>query len=200
MQMDVATFAKQIKQDGIDAARQEAEKIIETARFQAGKIEAEAREKCAKWEKDSAERIALQKAKSESELKLAVRDLTLVVKKRVEDIALFLLEKKSGESLSTEDVVRTGIKEIISNFKSGQTWELALGKTLGQKLAKAAVDNLFKTEEAKLLLVESLKKEGFAISLKGSNQTIELTQDSVIECFRRLLSPELSKIVDQSIK
>jgi vacuolar-type H+-ATPase subunit H len=38
MGTDVASFAKQLKEDGIDAARKEAEKIVADAKKEAGKI------------------------------------------------------------------------------------------------------------------------------------------------------------------
>ncbi|GAB4278034.1 MAG: hypothetical protein Kow0029_21090 [Candidatus Rifleibacteriota bacterium] len=199
MGTDVAAFAKQLREDGIDAAKKEAEKILADARKEAKKLIDNARAEIEKIEKDSEARIAQKRANSEAELQLAARDLMNDFRKRIEEIGSQLLKGKVAEALNEKDVVKNAISELIKTQKKGQEWEIALGSKVAKPLAETVV-SLFKEKEAAVKLGEELKKAGFELRSGKGNEVIEVTEDSVTEAFRRLLSPELKKILEAKSK
>lgn len=195
MGTDVAAFAKQLKEDGIDAAKKEAESILAEARKEAKKLLDGAKVEIEKMEKDAEARIAQKRANSEAEIQLAARDLMNSFRKRIEEVGSQLLKGKVAENLNDKDVVKNAIGELLKTQKTGQEWELSLGEKLGKSLADS-VSALFKAEGATVKLAEELKKAGFELKAAKGNEVIEVTEDSIIESFKKLLSPELKKILE----
>lgn len=200
MATDVAAFAKQLKEEGIDAARQEAERIIAEAQAKAAQMIEEAKSSVQKIHQEAQEEIARQRQRSEAELKLVGRDLILNVKQQIEGVAVSLLREKVGKALSTEEVLRNALSELIKSQKTGKEWEVTLGPTIGQPLAQAVVEDLFKESEAQIRLADGFMKAGFQMKTAGGSEVIEISDESVTEAFRRLLSPELQKILDSKIE
>ena len=195
MGTDVAAFAKQLKEDGIDAAKKEAEGILAEARKEAKKLLDSAKSEVEKMEKDAENRIAQKRTNSEAEIQLAARDLMSSFRKRIEEVGTQLLKGKVAENLNDKEMVKNAISELLKTQKTGQEWELALGEKLGKSLADI-VTSLFKAEGASVKLVEELKKAGFELKAAKGNEVIEVTEDSISESFKKLLSPELKKILD----
>lgn len=199
MATDVAEFAKQLREEGIEAARLEAERIIAEARAQAEQITREARLGRQKMLEETEQEITRKFQRSEAELKLVARDLMLNVKRQIEQVAQELLKQKTGELLSLEEVLKAAIIELVRSQESGREWELALGKTVGEPLARAVVEGLFNSENARMKLIEGFQKAGFQLKPAGGSEVIEVSDDSLAEAFRRLLSPELQKLLDAKI-
>jgi vacuolar-type H+-ATPase subunit E/Vma4 len=196
---DVESFAKQLKEEGITAGKEEADKIIADAKNQAMKIITEAKAAIDQLHKDAEIDIARKYKRSEAEMKLAARDLILNVKGQIEDVIAFLLREQINGVLSSADVIKDSILELIKCDKSGQEWELVLGPTVGKALVRNAIENLFKSNSAKITLSEGFKKSGFELRNLSGNQVIEISDESVVDAFRRLLSPELQKILDSKL-
>lgn len=192
MATDAATFAKQLKEDGIDAARREAEKILADAKAEAGRIAEAAKRDAERLEKEARERIARDRTRAEEEFRLVARDLANAFRKRIEETGLALLRVKVADALNEKEVVRDAIAEILKRTETGQAWEIALSAKIGKPLSDTVLA-LFKEKGATAKLAAELAKAGFELRADGGNEVFELTEDSVIDAFRRLLSPELRK-------
>lgn len=195
METDVATFARQLKQDGIDAARAEAARILESARAEAAEILQQATAAADKLLRDTRSEIESQRQRQAADIRLVARDAMLMVKEEIERVALLLLRKPIGAALSADAVVRAAILELVRGSAPGQKWEIRVGPGIGRELAQAAVDDLFKRSDAKATLVEEFRTSGLEFR-SGDGEVLELSEESVAEVFRRLMSPELSRIVD----
>ncbi len=196
MGTDVAAFAKQLKEDGIDAAKKEAESLLSEANQKGKKIIADAKVEAEKMLKDAELEITNKKHRSESEMQLVARDLMTGLKKRIEDVGASLLKGKVAEQLNTEEVIKSSISELLKNQETGREWELALGKSVAKPLAEV-VANLFKEKGATVKMAEGLNKAGFELRSDSGTEVIEVTEDSVTEAFKKLLSPELKKIIEK---
>lgn len=196
MGMDVATFARQLKADGIEAAKHEAEGILEEARKEAEKIKAAAKADAEKLEKDALDKIEKHKVRAADEMKLVSRDLTASFRKGIEEAGTRLLKLKVADSLNDKEIIKNAISELMKTQETGQAWEVALGAKIGKPLADVVV-SLFKEKGAQATLTEELKRAGFEIRSADGNETFEVTEDSVTDSFRRLLSPELRKLLEQ---
>lgn len=195
METDVAAFAKLLKQDGIDAARTEASMILEEARARAAEIVQQAQAAAEKVLRDTQSEIDSQRQRQAVEIRLVARDTMLRVKEEIERVALLLLRQPIGEALAANEVVRAAIVELARNSAPGQEWEIRVGPKIGKALVQAAVNDLFKGREAAVTLVEEFRKSGLEFRT-GAGEVLELSEESVAAVFRRLMSPELSRLLD----
>jgi V/A-type H+-transporting ATPase subunit E len=191
MGTDIASFAKQLKEEGIEAAKAEAAKIIEEAQKKAEKIISTAKSDSEKLEKDTQTRIQQNRVRSEDEMRLVARDLIINFKKKVEDVGVDLLKGKVAETLKDDAIVKSAVKDFLKDKKGDLDWEVSFGKDYSEKLAKEIVA-MFKGNSAKL--GEAINKAGFEI--KQGNEVFEVTEDSVTEAFKQLLSPALKKLLE----
>ena len=195
MGTDVATFARQLREDGIEAAKTEAAKILADARKEAEKIVNAARTEAAKVEKETQTRIQQNRHRSEDELKLVARDLVNSFRKRIEETGTRLLKGKVAEGLDDKEIIKTAITELLKNQQAGQNWEITLGAKIAKPLAET-VAAIFKEKGATVQLAGEMSKAGFEIRTAGGNEVFEVTEESVTETFRKLLSPELKKLIE----
>ena len=195
MGTDVASFAKQLREDGIDAAKEEAAKILADARKEAEKIVNSAKSEAAKVEKEAQTRISQNQSSSESEMRMVARDIIIGLKKKIEEIGTNLLKNKVAESLEDKEVLKVAITELLKNQQSGKNWEVSLSEKVAKPLADVVVAS-FKDNGAVAKLVAGLKKAGFEAHATGENEVFEVTDESITESFRKLLSPELKKLLE----
>ncbi len=199
MASDVAAFAKQLREEGIEAAKQESEAILSDARSKAAKIIEEAESAAQKTQQEMQDAVARSRQRSEAELKLVARDLILKIKQQIEQVAAWLLKDKVAKALSVEDTLKTALIEVVKSNQSGKNWELSLGPVVGEPLAKVVVESLFREAGAEVKLTEGFKKAGFTLTSQSGSQVIEVSDDSLTDAFRSLLSPELQKMLDKMI-
>lgn len=195
METDVAAFARQLKQDGIDAARAEAAMILDKARAEAAEILQQARAAAERLLRESQAEVESRNRRQAVEMGLVARDTLLKVKEEIERVAMLLLRQPIGAALATDEVVRAAIVELVRGSAPGQEWEIRVGPKIGKALAQAAVDDLFKGRDAAVTLIEEFRKSGLEFR-SGAGEVMELSEESVAEQFRRLMSPELGRILD----
>ena len=195
MGTDVATFAKQLKEDGIAAAKNEAAKILADARKEAEKIINQSRTESAKVEKEAQTRIQAERHRSEDEMKLVARDLTSSFRKQIEEAGTKLLKSKVADALNDKEIINNAIAELLKNQKTGQEWEVSLGAKIAKPLADTVVA-LFKEKGATAKLADELARAGFEMHTTGGNEVFEVTEESVTDSFKKLLSPELKKFLE----
>ena len=192
MGTDVASFAKQLKEDGIEAAKAEAAKILDEAQKKADKIINAAKAESDKLEKETQTRIQQNRTRSEDEMRLVARDLLISFRKKIEEVGVNLLQGQVAEALNDGEVIKTAITELLKEQSSGKNWEVSLSGKLGPNLAQVVV-NMFKAKGADAKLGEALLKAGFEV--RHGNEVFEITEYSITESFKKLLSPELKKLL-----
>lgn len=196
MGTDVAAFAKQLKKDGIDAAKQEAEKILAQAREEADKIVSDAKVSAEKLDKESQLKIAQHRQRSEAEMKLVARDLINSLRARIQEIASALFQAETAKALDDKKVLKNVITEIIKTHgKTSKTWEVSINEKSSKEFSDYVLQ-LFKEKDAKATVKKELKKSGFELSEKKGSEVIEVTEESITEAFKGFLSAELKKIFD----
>jgi vacuolar-type H+-ATPase subunit H len=195
METDVAAFARQLKQDGIDAARAESSGILDEARTRAAEIVRQAQAAAGKILHDAESASESQRQRQAVEIRLVARDTMLKVKEEIERVALLLLRQPIAEALAADEVVRAAIVELVQSSASGQEWEIRVGPRIGKALVQATVNDLFKGREAAVTLIEEFRRSGLEFR-SSAGEVLELSEESVTDLFRRLMSPELSRIVD----
>ncbi len=195
METDVAAFARQLKQDGIDAARIEADAILNEARSRAAEILEQAGASAEKAGRDALTEIERQRQRLSAEIGLIARDTILKVRQQIENASLQLLRRPIGEALAADEVVREAIIGLVRGCATAQEWEIRVGPQIGRALVQAVVSDLFKGREATVTLIEEFRTSGLELRT-AEGEVVELSEESVAAVFRRLMSPELSRIID----
>ena len=73
-------------------------------------------------------------------------------------------------------------------------WEVSLSAKIAKPLADVVMAQ-FKEKGAVAKLGQELNKAGFEMRAGGGSEVFELTDESVTETFKKLLSPELKKLL-----
>lgn len=193
---DVAAFARQLRQDGVDAAKAEAERILAEARSQAGEIRRQAREAADAAHAEARAGIEKERRRFAIEIGMVARDTMLKTRQEIEGVVMRLLRAKIGSALATEEIVRTAIVELIRNPAPENAWEIGFGPRIGRALVEAVVSDLFKGREAAIALVEEFGSAGLTFRAADGAEVLELSEESVAAAFRQMLSPELKQLID----
>lgn len=198
MDTDIAAFAKQLKQDGVDAARAEADAILAEARARAAAILEKARADAEAAQAAAQAAIEGERRRFAIEIQMLARDTVIQTRQQIERVVMRLLQARIGDALATDAIVRTALVELIGSARPGSEWEVAVGPRIGKALVEAAVSDLFKGREASIALVEEFGRTGLEFRTAGGAEALELSEESVAEAFRQMMSPELSRLIDSS--
>ena len=196
MDTDVAAFARQLRQDGIEAAKADAERILADARGQAALIQRQAREVAAATQAEAQAAISRERQRFAIELGMAARDAMLRTRQDIERVVMRLLRTRIDGALAADEIVRKAIVELIGSAAPGRAWEIAVGPGLGRELVEAAVSDLLKGRAATVAVVEEFGRSGLEFRVADGGEVLELSEASVAEAFRRLISPELARLID----
>ena len=193
MEQQIQDLVASIRKEGIDSAKAEAERIISEARAQADAIVKEAEKERDKMIADAEKSIALEKSSSEATIKQAARDVSLSLRKSIEDEYTKILSRKAGEALHGGNLVSL-IKAAISGDVSGKAVELS-GDDL--KALDADIRSEFAAEISKGLEFRASKRvsSGFRISEKDGSGYIEISPDKCQELLYPYLSDSLKQMI-----
>ena len=172
MNTDVAALARQLRQDGVDAAKADAERILAEARSEAEEIKRQGLEAAAAARAEAQSGIEGERRRFAAEISMAARDTMLQTRQEVERVVMRLLRAKISGALATDEVVRTAIVELIRNPAAGGAWEISVGPRIGKALVEAAVSDVFKGREAAVAVMEEFGGAGLEFRTVGGSEVI----------------------------
>ena len=123
MEQQIQDLVASIRKEGIDSAKAEAERIISEARAQADAIVKEAEKERDKMIADAEKSIALEKSSSEATIKQAARDVSLSLRKSIEDEYSKILSAAISKEMHGSNLVSI-ISAVLSGDLSGKAVEL----------------------------------------------------------------------------
>jgi len=207
----VEELIKQIRDEGVQAAREEADRILKNARDQAARMLDGARKETRELKAKTLAEIQNEKVTSEEALKLASRDTILRLGNEVRATFEQYVKRLVAEKLGDEDVLKEVILAIAR--KAGATLPedreiiLLLGSDPASpdKKISGAAEKKFRQLVLKStggMLREGIdlkgvgeKFAGVKIQLKGENIQVDLTDQAIAELLVRHLIPRFRKIM-----
>lgn len=198
MEVKLENLIEQIKKEGIDSARKEADKIIRDAEKQAASIMAGA-EKEAEARKEKAGNEAEKFRKSaELAVKQAGRDTLLLVKSRLVDMLDRVFKCQIDETLSPE-VLRELILKILDQWENDQPVDVILNKKDKSRLEKLLFQGVRKSlkKEITLKVSDDIEK-GFRIGIKDGDVYYDFSDESLAEMMGQFLNPRIREILDSN--
>jgi V/A-type H+-transporting ATPase subunit E len=198
----VQELINQIRNEGVEAARQEAEKLIREAKETAAAIRQQAKAEAETAKTKAAQEIAAEKSASLEALQLAARDTVLRLSREVMDKFSSHVKRLVAAELKDENVLRDMLVALAGKsagqIPAGQGINILLSEAgtgedrLRQFILKITRDMLREGIEIK---PSSDRFEGLRVRMKNEDLEIDLTEKAVTGLLLEHLLPRYSKIV-----
>lgn len=193
MEQQIQDLIASIRKEGIDTAKAESAKIIAEAEDKAASIVKAAEEKAQAIVSKAEKEVELSKASSEAAIKQAARDVSLSLKKSIEDKYTAILRDKSSVVLHGSELLSL-IKMVLEGDVSGKRVEIP---SADMKELRSSLSAEFAAEIAKGLEVQSSSSisSGFRIVEKDGSGYVDYSVDECVKLLKPYLSDSLKEIL-----
>ncbi len=200
----IEEFVARIQTDGVEAGQKQADQLLATARAQAEQVLADARAQGDRILADARAAAAAEKDRSQTELRLAARDTVLKLRRTLVHAVERVLAQAAEAKLTDKDFVADAIQRLVEAYSAADagaaTARVAVAPELQKQLADWALQQVARPGEPPAKggfdLVGTLREAGFEYRIGGS--AVEVTQNSVVEALKELVSPRIREILDQA--
>ena len=193
MEQQIQDLIASIKKDGIESATNESKKILEEARKEAERIVNEARKERDKIIADGKKTIEIERESSISSVKQAARDVSLTLRKNLEDKFKKILGQKVSSSLD-EKVIAEAIVAVVKGECNG--CDVEVSKEMVDKV-NAVLTSQFAQELEKGVTLRSSSSVsgGFKVYSKDGSAYIDLSDEEITKLLYPYLSSSLKEII-----
>jgi V/A-type H+-transporting ATPase subunit E len=197
----VESFVETLRSDGVEAGRQEAEKIRLEAQQEAEQTVRNAEAKACQIVEDAEKQREMTLQRTRTDLELAARDTVARLRDVLSQAANRLLTQAASTTLDDSDFLKELIREVASAYARSdatgeQTIELNVPKPMEKKLADWAIASFRQAADQKKLPIElhgSLATAGFEYKIAGG--TVEVTPESVVQVLSQIVTPQLQELI-----
>ena len=193
MEQQIQDLIASIKKDGIESATNESKKILEEARKEAERTVNEARKERDKIIADGKKTIEIERESSISSVKQAARDVSLTLRKNLEDKFKKILGQKVSSSLD-EKVIAEAIVAVVKGECNG--CDVEVSKEMVDKV-NAVLTSQFAQELEKGVTLRSSSSVsgGFKVYSKDGSAYIDLSDEEITKLLYPYLSSSLKEII-----
>lgn len=193
MEQQIQDLIASIKKDGIESATNESKKILEEARKEAERIVNEAKKERDKIIADGKKTIEIERESSISSVKQAARDVSLTLRKNLEDKFKKILGQKVSSSLD-EKVIAEAIVAVVKGECNG--CDVEVSKEMVDKV-NAVLTSQFAQELEKGVTLRSSSSVsgGFKVYSKDGSAYIDLSDEEITKLLYPYLSSSLKEII-----
>ena len=195
----IDAFVKQLRDEGVEAGRAEADKLVAAAKDEAAAVVAAA-EKDAAARREAAEKDAAQLlVKAKADLALAIRDTVARLRTSLAAILEGILAKSAGACLADPKVVGDAIVALVKAHagaegvavQDAQRDAIVAGALAG--LAGEVADGAV----AETLIKGGYEQPGFSYSVDGA--TVAVDVQSVVEHLGDMVNPALREAISAAM-
>jgi len=195
-------LTRQIYEEGIDKAKQEAEKIIKSAEEEKRKILRSAREEAQDINTQARKEADDLKTRVESEMRMAIEQSLALLRQKITDLICLRVSESSAEALFDDvnflqRILETVMKEwISSNCKQGKDIYIKLPENTKKKMQDYFA-GLAKKELNKGIKIEFDKKikGGFVLRPEDGAYRIGFTEKDFQALIEYFLRPRIKKLL-----
>lgn len=198
-EINLEELISRIKQDGVDSARQEAQRIIDAAQEQARQIQEQAREQAGQALEQARKETEQLRSNTQAELQKAYRDTVLKLKEEILEIFNRAFKQKVSQAFSVE-TVREMIVKIVQNWKpqAAQGVKLLLGEEDIRKLQAIIPAALKEAAVQTEIKVDRAITRGFRIGFKDEEVFYDFGDEAVAQALGEFLTPALKAVLDKA--
>ena len=197
MEAQLKELIEKIRQDGVETAEQEAEKIIAEAKNEADGIIEEAHKKSKEMIENAKKENRRQEQAGKEALVQAGRDLLISLEKKITQIFDELIKSETGAALEgkfLENILTAMVKEWVKTRSDHITVLLPEDelKALEGSLKKKLTAELKKGVEIK---PTNAVEKGFYISEKEGSSYYNFSAEGIAEIIAEYVNPRLSEAI-----
>jgi len=205
MAESIEDFVAKLQTEGVEAGKQEGDKLIADAKDQAEKIAADANAQAERIIADARGEADNILARGKTELALAARDTMLKLRDALSRSLQAVLRHKVAATLNDVDFLGKALHELIllyakDELSSGQGLTINVSPEMRKNLAAWAVREIGQKKldnvDVPIDLKGMLSGAGFEYTASGA--TVEVTAESVVEMLGELIGPELRAILESA--
>jgi V/A-type H+-transporting ATPase subunit E len=198
----IEAFVAKLQAEGVDAGRQEAQRIRAEAERQAQQVLQQARHDADRLMADAKAHADGTAARARAELALAVRDTVLRLQEALGRTLSAVLSAGVKQRMDDPAFLGSLLHDLVAAYvkrdvECGDVLKIDVPEDMRQKLIDWAMREIGQERVEKLRpcidLKGTLKDAGFEYTLRGS--TVEVTRESVVEVLMALVGPALREQV-----
>lgn len=200
----IEAFVAKLRQEGVEAGREAAEKHLAKARKEADALLADAREQARKILSDAQAQAEASQAKARTDLELAARDITLRLRDSLSRAVRQVLAAGAKQQLADPAFLGGLLREIILEYVAADiakktSFRITVTPEMRERLAHWALTRLRQPEPGgvSIDLQGTLAQDGFEYRAEGAG--IEVTVDSVVEALSELVNPALREMLARAM-
>jgi vacuolar-type H+-ATPase subunit H len=200
----IEAFVAKLRQEGVEAGREAAEKHLAQAHQEADALLADARAQARKMLSDAQAQAEASQAKARTDLELAARDITLRLRDSLSRAVRQVLAAGAKEQLADPEFLGGLLREIVLKYVAADiakesSFRITVTPEMRERLAQWALARLRQPELGGLSidLKGTLAQDGFEYRAEGAG--IEVTVDSVVEALGDLVNPALREMLARAM-
>ncbi|HPK04156.1 MAG TPA: hypothetical protein PLS90_17055 [Candidatus Sumerlaeota bacterium] len=202
----IESFVSKLQKDGVEAGRQEAEKIKAEASQAAEKLLADAKKQAEQIVADAEKQAKSLQDRSRTELELAARDIVLKLRDALGRAIGAVLAAGAGQKLQDVEFLGSMLHDLIlkyaeADIEHGGRIQIDVPEEIRQKLVDWALREMGQDKleglKISLDLKGTLAQAGFEYNLTGA--TVEVTLESVVEMLTKMVSPAMRELLDRAM-
>jgi len=198
----VESFVDALRTDGVEAGRQEAERIRQEAQQEAERIRNEAQQEAERIVREAEQQREKTLERTQTDLELAARDIVARLRDTLNQALQRVLSREVAKQLDDSELLKKLIKDIahqyaVADSACAETIEFNVSESERKQLTDWAIATFHKPgaeREISMELHGSLKTAGFEYKTAGG--TIEVTPDAVVQVLAEIVTPALRKLIE----
>lgn len=204
MANSIETFVQKLQAEGVQAGREEAQKLVDEARAEAEGIVAQAGEQAERITGEAREKAAESLRQGQDELELAARDVLLKLREAVMRALQAVLARGSGEALADKEFLAKLIHDVVVQYAQKDAAgaadvEVQVSDEALQSLTDWAAKEMAQEKAGSKPQVNfkgRLASAGFEYTTAGGK--IEVTPESIASVLSEMVSPRLKELLDKA--
>ena len=200
----VKSFVETLRSDGVEAGRQEAEKIRQDAQREAEQTVRDAEGKARQIVEDAEKQREKTLERTRTDLELATRDTVARLRDALSQAVNRVLQQAASTTLDDSGFLKELISEVASAYARAdatgeQMIELNVPEPMKKKLADWAIASFRRGGDQQKLSAElhgALATAGFEYKVSGG--TVEVTPESVVQVLSQIVTPQLQDLLASS--
>ena len=201
----IESFVAKLQAEGVQAGRQDADKIRSEAQRQAEETLRQARSHADKIVADAQAAAQSLLSRAKTELDLAARDALFRLRETISQAVQAILAEGAKRQLVDANFLSQVMRELVllygqADAERKTNIRFNVPPDIQDKLASWVMGELHKAAQEANATVDlhgTLSSAGFEYRVDGA--TVEVTVESVVQTLKELVGPELKSVLDRAV-
>jgi V/A-type H+-transporting ATPase subunit E len=202
MEVQLQELIDRIRNEGIDSAKTEAERIVAEARAEAASIVAAARKEATRTADQARAEAERARDAGEAALRQASRNLLLAFRKRLEAMLGAIAKQEAAQAMN-DDMLATLIPEVVKAWLADGSKELAIELPPDRAARlESRMAGLLKSELGKGIEIRPLTHldAGFRIQNRSGALRWDFSAEELARLLAQFVNPRLAALLEEAAR